>query len=204
MNNAQLIACYECDLLIELPEIKLKAAQQLRCPRCHHGISAGHDSPLDTVIALCITAVFTLVIACNYPFISFSAQGQSRAVTLVQTASELYSFGFPVLAFLVFSFILLLPFLYLLLLLSVLVPIKLNIRRSSPVLVGKLISWLLPWAMSEVFLIGVLVALIKVVAMAEISLGVSFWAYVAFVPMFIYVSSIVDRHRLWHWVEYGK
>jgi paraquat-inducible protein A len=60
---------------------------------------------------------------------------------------------------------------------------------------------LLPWAMSEVFLMGVLVALIKIAAMAKIVLGMAFWAYIFFAVMFLRLVSIADTHRLWGWVE---
>lgn len=203
------LACHECDLLIELPTVQLGAREVMRCPQCRHTISAGHDSPIETVIALCLTAIITLIIACGYPFISFSAQGQSRTITLFQTSTELYLQGFPMLASLVFCFVLLLPLLYLLFLLTILLPIKLQFRGKmffpeKPILLGKLVSYLLPWSMAEVFLIGVLVALIKIVSMSDIILGVSFWAYVIFVPLFIYISAIVDSHRLWHWIEHGR
>ena len=55
--------------------------------------------------------------------------------------------------------------------------------------------------MTEVFLIGVLVALIKIIAMANIVMGISFWAYILFTVLFVYISNIVDPHRLWGWID---
>ncbi|MBK8972486.1 MAG: paraquat-inducible protein A [Hahellaceae bacterium] len=198
-----LYACHECDLLIRLPD-QYDARKKLVCPRCHHTITSGHRNPIDSVIALSVTGIIVLLIAGSFPFLSFATQGQSRTITLFQASTELYLQGFDLLALLVFCFIVSLPFLYLFLLLAILVPIKFNWRRSQPIFMGRLISFLLPWSMSEVFLIGVLVALIKVVAMADIVLGVSFWAYVCFAPIFTYVVSVVDVHRLWHWIEHGR
>ncbi len=69
---------------------------------------------------------------------------------------------------------------------------------------GKLMSYILPWSMAEVFSIGVLVALIKVTSMADISLEPSFWAYVIFAPLFTHIVSVIDSHRLWDWIEQAE
>lgn len=203
MNNTDEIACHECDLLINLPKY-VEIGKKATCPRCHHHITSGHDNPVDLVIALCFTAVIILAIANSFAFISFATQGHDRTILLIQASSELYVQGFQVLSVLVLLFIVILPLLYLLLLLTILLPNKLGLRKSPPIFLGKVISHLLPWTMSEVFLIGVLVALIKVIAMADITLGVSFWAYVLFAPLFTYIVSIADNHHLWHWIEHGS
>ena len=39
--------------------------------------------------------------------------------------------------------------------------------------------------MSEIFLIGVMVSMVKIMSMADIEFGVSFWAYGAFVISYI-------------------
>lgn len=60
---------------------------------------------------------------------------------------------------------------------------------------------LTPWSMVEVFLIGVLVSLIKIAAMAEVILGISFWAYIAFSVCLTATLANIDRHQLWDWLE---
>jgi paraquat-inducible protein A len=131
LNCEKLVACHECDLLIELPEFSLAANEKMQCPRCRYFISAGHDGPIETVLALCITALITLSLACTHPFISFDAEGQSRTVSLLQTSTELYAQGFPVLSGLVFCFIILLPLVYLLLLIRLLLPIKFGLMSPE-------------------------------------------------------------------------
>ncbi len=53
-------------------------------------------------------------------------------------------------------------------------------------------------------MVGVLVALIKIVAIASVVLGISFWAYIIFTLLFVYIASVVDNKRLWTWVEHGQ
>ena len=55
--------------------------------------------------------------------------------------------------------------------------------------------------MAEVFIIGTLVSLIKIGAMATVVIGISFWAYVGFALCFIASLSNLDRHSLWRRIE---
>lgn len=198
------MACHECDILIDMDiDVEIDPKQVVHCPRCHHSIFSGHKNPLDHVIALGITASIILVIANSFAFLTFEAQGQSRSISLLDSVYVLAQQGFPTLAALIFCFIILLPMIYLLSLLALTLPIKLGMQRSRPILLGRCISLLLPWSMAEVFLIGVLVALIKIVEMADIIMGTSFWAYVIFTVMFIYISNIANAHRIWQWVDYS-
>jgi paraquat-inducible protein A len=58
-----------------------------------------------------------------------------------------------------------------------------------------------PWSMVEVFVIGVLVSLVKIAAMATVILGVSFWAYVGFAVCFTATLSNLDRLQMWREIE---
>ena len=205
MNKAQphLHACSECDLLITMPEV-ISHRSNVHCPRCHHSIAVGHNNARHYVLATSFTALILMFIACTFSFISFSSNGQVRTINLVQSFTQLYSQEFYLVAFMVFAFILLLPTVYLVSVCLIIISTYKGFEFLSSAWLGKLISYILPWSMAEVFLIGVLVALIKVISMAEISLESSFWAYVIFAPLFTHIVSLVDSHRLWRWIDQGK
>jgi paraquat-inducible protein A len=57
------------------------------------------------------------------------------------------------------------------------------------------------WAMVEVFAIGVIISLVKLAAMAKVSLGPSFWAYLAFTVLFLLAFSAMDRLTVWRDIE---
>ncbi|MEO0442906.1 MAG: paraquat-inducible protein A, partial [Pseudomonadota bacterium] len=195
------VACFECDLMIELPD-NIDQNQSVVCPRCHHKIFSGHQYSIDSVRAFVLTALIIFIISNSFSFLTFETQGQSVIISLFGAASELYRQDFKLLSFLVFMFVIALPFFILLLLLLVLLPIGERKHYKLFIFLGKIITLTLPWVMTEVFLISVFVALIKVVAMADITLGVSFWAYILFTISFIFIFSIFDNHRLWEWIEY--
>jgi paraquat-inducible protein A len=55
--------------------------------------------------------------------------------------------------------------------------------------------------MVEVFVIGVLVSLVKIGAMATVILGISFWSYVGFAICFTATLSSLDRFQMWREIE---
>ena len=129
------------------------------------------------------------------------ASGLESTMTLPRSALDLYREGYATIAVLVLGPIVGVPALVLATLLAVLLPLR--ARRAAPWLVpgGRLLFWLSPWSMVEVFVIGVLVSLVKNGAMATVVLGISFWAYVAFALCFTATMSNLDRFQLWREIE---
>jgi paraquat-inducible protein A len=202
-NQIKQQACHECDLLITLPN-KLEDNQSLLCPRCKHVQWTKHKNPIDKTLAISLTALMLLIIANAFPFLSFEAQGQARSITLIQASNELAAQGFYLLAFLVYVFVLLFPAIYLACLLALALPIKLGIPAPMGIMLGRTLSYLLPWIMTEVFIVGVLVALIKIIELADIVFGIAFWAYIVFVICFLTCSNVANKHQIWSWISHGK
>ena len=50
-------------------------------------------------------------------------------------------------------------------------------------------------------IIGVIVSLVKIMAMATVVLGISFWAYTAFAICFTLAVSNLDRYQCWERIE---
>jgi paraquat-inducible protein A len=156
---------------------------------------------LERSLAFALAASALLAAACAFPFLSMKAGGLENAMTLPESALELYRNGRELLALLVLAFIMLVPALLLGALLALLVPLVRG--RSAPWLVpaGRLVFALGPWSMVEVFVIGVIVSLVKLGAMATIVLGISFWSYAAFAVCLIAALSSLDRAYLWDAIE---
>ena len=83
-----------------------------------------------------------------------------------------------------------------------------------PLVTGRSARWLVPaarlvfslssWSMVEVFVIGVIVSLVKLGAMATIVLGISFWSYTVFTVCFVAALASLDRAYLWDLIEEAK
>jgi len=192
-------ACIECDLVVAIGE--LRDGERAMCPRCGHVITALRRDGFTRSLAFALAAGVLLVVANAFPFAALEAKGLEQVMTLPQTAVELARGGTAPLAVLVLGPIVVVPALILVTLVALLVPLRR--RRSVPWLVpaGRLLFLLSPWSMVEVFVIGVLVSLVKIGAMASVVLGLSFWAYVGFVVCFSASLASIDRLATWREIE---
>jgi len=65
----------------------------------------------------------------------------------------------------------------------------------------RLIFFMMPWAMVEVFLVAILVSVVKLVSIGQLHLDWAFWIYSAFCFCYVKVLSLVDRYQFWHWID---
>jgi paraquat-inducible protein A len=192
-------ACVECDLLVRVG--KLRGGQRAACPRCGHVLTAPAPGGLTRSLAFALAACILLVLANAFPFLALKAKGLEQVMTLPRTAVELYRDGHGGLAVLVLGPIVGVPALTLATMLTLLVPIRRRFPAPWLVPAGRLLFLLSPWSMVEVFVIGVLVSLVKIGAMATVVLGISFWAYAGFAVCFTACLSSLDRFEMWREIE---
>lgn len=147
------------------------------------------------VFALC--GLWFILLSLPFPFLAFQSQGREQQVSLIQSGTDLIELGFPGLALVLFLFILLIPAILLTTYLIVLIPLSAGRawRWMYPCL--RFLFTLHPWGMAEVFLIGVLVSLVKIADMADLVIGLSFWAYVLFALCLVLTITSVHRQQLW-------
>lgn len=190
-------ACHDCDLIVRIPF--LRAGEKAYCPRCHHLLAATIKNGLEQATAFAFTALFCMVLANLFPFISFASQGRQQVMTLIQSVVSLYQQNNEILALLVMAFIILIPMAIVVALITILIPLITQHRKILYARrLGRMIFTLQSWCMPEVFLIGVLASLIKVASMATVELGLSFWAYVGFSIAFTLMFARLNRHQFWN------
>jgi paraquat-inducible protein A len=188
-------ACPECDLLLTLPP--LAPGQRARCRRCGHLLARSHGAGFETPLAFALTAAVCFACACAFPFLSFRARGLATEMSLPGAVAELWRAEEPVLASAVAGFALLGPLALLGAVTALLGPLVL--RRRAPWLAraARAVYALGPWSMAEVFLLGVLVSLSKLLSLATVIPGIAFWAYLAFTLCLAATLARLDRHAVW-------
>lgn len=72
---------------------------------------------------------------------------------------------------------------------------KLNPHNARKI--SKLLSYITPLNLADIFLVAVLVSAFKLMAYAELTLGLGFWSYVLFVFCFIELLTLIDENELW-------
>ena len=193
------IGCAECDLLVTIDA--LANGERASCPRCGHLMTQNTEDGLTRSLAFALAAALLLVMSMAFPFLSIQANGLEQVMTLPRSAYELYRDGFLAVAILVMGPIIAVPAMMISALVALLLAIRRGKRARWLVPTGRFLFFLNPWSMVEVFVIGVLVSLVKIGAMATVVLGISFWAYVVFSICFIATLTNLDRVQLWDRIE---
>ncbi|MBL1269832.1 MAG: paraquat-inducible protein A [Halomonas sp.] len=198
-QRRRLRACHECDWVSALPP--LNSGEKASCPRCSHVLVKRHRYPAQRSMALAIASLVALMLAVSFPFISFTVSGVSNRIELTQTATTLIGFHQPVVAIAVIMTIVVLPAVYLL----GVVWLQFGLLRDRPLPfsrdIARSLSHLTPWMMADVFIIGALVSLIKIAGLAEVAIGISFWAFCAFALLLLMTSQSLDADWMWFSLE---
>lgn len=159
------------------------------------------NDAFERIVAFAMAGLVFLLLSLFYPFLSFSSSGLESVMTLPQTPAALWKYGMPEVAIVVTAFIIVIPATVLVMVLALCIP--LHQRRYTPLLrpLAKCIFMMQSWAMVEVFIIGVIVSLVKISAMATVVIGLSFWAYAAFAICFTVAAANLDRYQCWGQIE---
>ena len=199
MTDTRYLICHECDQLVELAP--LPVGNRAVCPRCRGTLTINHYNAQNRVIAFSITALIFLALSFLFPFLTFSAQGQDTVSTLMQSITMLVHEDFSSLAIIIFFTIIVVPVLYLLSSIYVYMSLKSTGLFPGTYIGAKLLEHLKHWSMADIFLIGILISFIKITSMADVSLGLSFWAYVLFIISMTAAVLHVDRYQVWQWIR---
>lgn len=193
MNKIKVVQCDECALTINLPIVE--TSQKAQCPRCAFVLTAYHENAIERILVFSFSALIFLSLSLTFEFLSFTSNGLENKFTLINSVEVLIEHHYFSLAVIEVITIFVIPLLILfgliylcLALLSDRIPAK---GRS----ILKVVLALLPWSMVEIFLIGALVSLIKILSMADIHLGLSFYAFVMFALFMTLVVLHFDKHQ---------
>lgn len=200
-----LVACPQCDALHRLRAIPVGSTA--RCSRCHAVLLAPRKGSIATIVSLALGSLILMVAAVTFPFLMIETSGLvSRASVIDAILAFSESSGLMVpLSVVTAALIVLLPAMRLLALLYSLSPLVVG-RALLPQarLLFRVAMRLRPWAMAEIFLVGVAVAVIKIAGMATVEFGPAFWAFVGLVLLNTAKDTIICERSIWLELDRAK
>ena len=140
-------------------------------------------------------------VAAQFPFLALRVSGIERQTTLISGPQELGAYGELPLAVVVLGTTLMAPTLRLVGLAWVLLNLG---RQPAPAYLAGLFRWverLKPWAMVEVFLLGVFVAYTKLIDLAQVSVGTALYALGGLVLVMAAVDNTLDPEAVWRRID---
>ena len=193
---SDLVACPHCDTLHNAAQ--LPPGTRAACRRCHAVLQTARPGALATVLSLAITGFVLMVAAVSFPFLDLDVQGNHNATSVLSAIMAFNSgLAFP-LAVAVAMFIIILPLTRLFAIIYAIGPL---VRGVAPRPLAReafgLAETLRPWAMAEIFMVGVTVALIKVAGIANVTIGPAFWAFAVLVVITIVKDQLMNRYAIW-------
>ncbi len=190
-----LVICHKCHTLHK--EITIQDGSKACCRECKT-VLYRYDSKLaEHGLALSIAALIFFALANFFPLVKIEILGHEQFITIPKTFVSLFDNGFYIVgllcAFLIFIFPLMTFFIYIFLFL--LLKLKTGEKLSKELLI--LLSHITPWSMSDIFLISILVALVKLIGYAQIHMGIAFWALILFVLFDLYITKTIHISEIW-------
>jgi len=200
-HQSQLI-CHECDALLRMPAVQV--GQKVVCPRCGCTLYKSRRDTVDRGLALSLAALILFVPANFLPIMTLDILGQENADTLYKGVLQLYVQGYWWMALLVFVCSMLAPLLEFLLITGICTLVKL--RRYNLLLIQmlKIQGHIKRWGMLEVFMLGILVAYVKMIDEGEIHLGMGLYCFIGLLLVTTLNAVLFDTHAIWEQVGQAR
>ncbi len=191
-----LIACHSCDWLHY--RTLIKPGTRASCARCGHELYTRKPFSIDRTLAASIAGMVFLLLSLTLPFLSLSRGGISSSISVLDAVGALWSSDMRWLGILSLGMIAFLPLIRLCLLIWVM--FRLRYRLGITQNMRRAMRWaekLEPWAMAEIFMVGVVVSLVKIADLATLSVGPAFWALLGLIFTTCFISIFFCRDSVW-------
>ncbi len=188
------IACEHCDTLHRHEVIALD--EEARCTRCGVKLYRNQTERLSVLLPLVVTGLIVYLVANVFPIAEMDGGGNRNATTLWSAVVALYNYGMPFAAVLVALTTILFPLMYLSVLAPLLIARVRGRRHPSAPLALRAAALIRPWAMIEIFMLGTVVALIKVAHMVTLEADIGLWAFAA-LTVFMTIALSIDLRPFW-------
>ncbi|MFP6639217.1 MAG: paraquat-inducible protein A [Myxococcota bacterium] len=155
----------------------------------------------DALLAGAVAALIMWFTANLTPFLTLQYKGGSTTAFLATGSQVLWSDDFFLLSVLVVLTSIIAPLLHISLIGGVLVVLRVGFRGPYVAAMIRLTALLRRWAMPGIYMIGVLVASVKIGQMANLQVGPGFYALIAMVLVWTSITASLDSDTLFAFLE---
>jgi len=198
--STDVVACPDCDLLQRIPPLPPGGAAC--CPRCRRMLATCKPGSIERTTALAVAAAIAFLITNVEPLMGLSLAGREASTTIAGGVWRMWEHGERITALLIALFAVIAPALQIGFLLAILLSVR---RPPAPRWVGMLLRWVViagSWSMVEVMMLGILVSLVKIAAIARVVPGVGIFAAGGLILLLAAMSSSFDPREAWSRVRW--
>lgn len=195
----ELSACPECDLLLNQHQVAV--GEKAHCPRCGVLLQRPAKQSIERTLALSIAGLVLMLPANLLPLVGIKVLGNSHDGTLWSGVFTLFSEGMWTVSILVFLSSMLFPLLNIVL--SLLISFHLHFKKPNKYLAHwmRWLQHLEEWAMLEVYMLGIIVACVKLSGMSEVKFGLGLYAFIALIVVTGMLASSLDGYLFWRHIR---
>lgn len=189
-----LLICEHCDTVYH--RRTLSRGEVARCARCGAELERHHALSVNAMLALVLTAIIVFVQANMWPIVTLGLSGQHSSTTLWGMIIAMWREQAQVVAVLAALTLFFFPLVKMLALGWLLWFARRRERAPGFVRLMVILHYLGPWTMSEVFVLGALVAIVKAHNYFDVTADPGIYAYAA-LTLLITIFAGVDLRQLW-------
>ncbi len=191
------LVCHTCGLVHAART--LPPGHAAHCARCRVRLRKRVKNSVSKTWALVIAGLILYVPANLYPVMTIELFGQPQPSTIYTGVRELMANGMWLVALLVFAASIVVPLAKLLGLSYLLITVQARSvwRPRDRTLLYRVISVIGRWSMLDIFLLSILVALVKLGAIATIEPGMGATAFAAVVIITMFAATTFDPRLIW-------
>ncbi len=190
------VACSTCGLLVSN---RYQAQHGHLCPRCGAVLHIRKPDSMSRTWGLLIAAIILYVPANVYPILSVISFGRETTSTIIGGVIDLAASGQWVVAAIVFVASVFVPVFKILALLFLVLSVQLKwrARPRARTLLYRFTEFIGRWSMIDIFMISILIALVKLQALATVTAGPGAIAFAAVVIITMFAAMTFDPRLIW-------
>lgn len=196
-----LMSCHACHQLSRISPLLIEG--EAICPRCGAHLHLRKPNSISRTWALLIAAYILYIPANLLPVMTVISFGKGEADTILSGVKELIHAGMLPIALLVFFASITVPVLKLLALTYLLLSVqyKSQWRPRQRTMLYRMTEVVGRWSMIDIFMISILIALVKLDAVATIEPGPGAISFAAVVILTMFAAMSFDPRLIWDNIE---
>lgn len=199
VDGQPLVVCEHCDAVYRRKPLQ-GIGRAARCLRCGAVLYRSRLGGVDAMLALSLAGLIVFIVANSFPILAINLSGQRSQTTMLGAVQATVAAGVSPVGLIAALTVFVFPLMQFLMYLYVLIPLRLGSVPHGFVPVMRLLGWVRPWSMVEVFLLGILVALVKLLEIATIYPKIGIWAF-AILTILVTALTSFDLEVIWDAAE---
>ncbi len=199
LNIDKLMACPDCDLLIE--KVNIADGYVSECPRCHFILEHPTRSSIRNDFMCVFMGLLVYFPAIFLPFMSLTMLDETVYLSLVSCVVSLFETANGGLAVVVMFTLLCVPLLQMVLLIFITTRLHHKQKSCYLALSFKCYNLLNTWGMLDIFMLSIIVAAIKLRDDAELNAELGLYAFILLLLINALQMQLLNKPLLWRSIE---